>query len=314
MLTIREQLIKHLEKGEDWERMDSPVRGVFFVKVPKNKIRDAKLNLEIKPLNPYGSALKNKGLLISNTENLISLGEAIKDDKTFILMYILDDINKKDYSKINDYDQKAVKIRTQLMNHLKNGEDWGKLGTPIGGVFLVKGPYTKFKRTKLFLEINPIDKSGKSIKRNGLFISSKIELISLTEILQDEQSFQLMKIMDEVNKRNYHHMDIVLEDEIQEIIIKKEIKQEKLVRISSKKLPKNVEKLYNDFMSNFKTNFNIEGELNVKNIIKKINEMLILYSKTSHSPETYWKNFIAEGETKFVEFKSSLRWDVNFFT
>ncbi len=119
MPTIREQLMEHLENGEDWERMDSPVKGAFFVKIPKTRTREAKLNLEIKPLNQYGSALKKKGLLISNTEIFMSFAEAIIDDKTFILTYILEDINKKDYSKLNDYDQKTVKIRNQLLNHLK---------------------------------------------------------------------------------------------------------------------------------------------------------------------------------------------------
>ena len=62
-------------------------------------------------------------------------------------------------------------------------------------------------------------------------------------------------------------------------------------------------------------------EFIVKNNLLDRNLLKLIYSgKSSPSPvprsmkdeqETYWKNIIAEGETKFVEFKSSLRWDVN---
>lgn len=289
MPSVREQLIEHLENGEDWEKMDTPIKGVFVVKVPKTKTRDAKLYLEIKPLNPYGTSLKSKGLYISNKEILVSLAEAITDDKTFILTRILDDINKRIYSELNGYDQKTAKIRDQLLNHLKKGDEWEKMETPIGGVYIARGSNTKFQKIKLFLEFNPVNKFGKPLKRKGFFISSKIELISLMEALLDDQSFQLIGIIDEVNERKQHQMkdynSIILENEVQEII-ETEIKPEKQVMISAKKMPKNVEKLYNDLMSIFNMDMGIKGEPNVKNIIKRISETLKIHGyKVDRSTE-----------------------------
>jgi len=50
MTDISSQLNKHLEGGKDWERMDTPVPGLFIVKVPATKTRKARLNLELSPL------------------------------------------------------------------------------------------------------------------------------------------------------------------------------------------------------------------------------------------------------------------------
>ncbi|MFX1488164.1 MAG: hypothetical protein ACFFBI_03390 [Promethearchaeota archaeon] len=90
-------------------------------------------------------------------------------------------------------------IEAQLREHLKNGEDWEKMETPVEGVSVVKVPATKTRPALLFLEINPIKEDGKPLKRKGLFVGSKEILIKFSEALNDDKTFQLIGELEKVN-------------------------------------------------------------------------------------------------------------------
>ena len=92
---INTQLKEHLEKGEDWEKMETPVEGVSVIKVPATKTRPALLFLEINPLKADGRPLKRKGLFVSNKEMLIKFSETLTDDKTFQLISEFEQVNPK---------------------------------------------------------------------------------------------------------------------------------------------------------------------------------------------------------------------------
>jgi hypothetical protein len=95
---IKTQLIEHLEKGADWEKMDTPILGVQIVKIPATKKRDAILQLELNPIKD-GKPIKRKGLFIGKKEILILFSELLSDDKVFQLMQNLDEVNPDGNSK-----------------------------------------------------------------------------------------------------------------------------------------------------------------------------------------------------------------------
>ncbi|MFX1374695.1 MAG: hypothetical protein ACFFA0_02680 [Promethearchaeota archaeon] len=95
MSNIEVQLKEHLKSGNDWEKMETPVEGVYVVKVPATKTRPALLYLEINPLKEDGKPLKRKGLFVPNKEMLIKFSEALNDDKTFQLIGELEKVNPK---------------------------------------------------------------------------------------------------------------------------------------------------------------------------------------------------------------------------
>jgi len=63
MADIEKELKEHLDKGKDWEKMETPIEGVMVVKVPATKTRPALLFLEINPII-NGKPLKEKGYLL----------------------------------------------------------------------------------------------------------------------------------------------------------------------------------------------------------------------------------------------------------
>ena len=93
MADIQTQLKAHLKNGADWEKMETPVPGVFVVKVPATKTRPALLFLEINPLKEDGKPMKRKGLFVGSKEMLIKFGEALNDDKVYQLISEVETVN-----------------------------------------------------------------------------------------------------------------------------------------------------------------------------------------------------------------------------
>jgi len=93
MVDIQSQLKDHLSTAKDWEKMETPVPGVYVVKVPATKTRPAILQIEINPLKDDGNPMKRKGLFVGSKEILVKFGEALNDDKVFQLISELEKVN-----------------------------------------------------------------------------------------------------------------------------------------------------------------------------------------------------------------------------
>ncbi|MFW9773853.1 MAG: hypothetical protein ACFFFB_23240 [Candidatus Heimdallarchaeota archaeon] len=96
MSSIQSQLKEHLDKATDWAKMETPVPGVFVVKVPATKTRPSLLFIEVNPLNEDGTPMKRKGLFVGSKEMLIKFGETLNDDKVFQLIGEIEKVNPKE--------------------------------------------------------------------------------------------------------------------------------------------------------------------------------------------------------------------------
>ena len=101
MADIQSQLKDHLKNGSDWQKMETPVQGVYVVKVPATKTRPALLFLEVNPLKEDGKPMKRKGLFVGSKEMLVKFGEALNDDKVFQLIGEIEKVNPKGISDNN---------------------------------------------------------------------------------------------------------------------------------------------------------------------------------------------------------------------
>ena len=101
MADIQSQLKEHLKSGSDWQKMETPVPGVYVVKVPATKTRPALLFLEVNPLKEDGKPMKRKGLFVGSKEMLVKFGEALNDDKVFQLIGEIEKVNPKGISDDN---------------------------------------------------------------------------------------------------------------------------------------------------------------------------------------------------------------------
>ncbi len=93
MADIKAQLKEHLQNGKDWEKMETPIDGVYVVKVPATKIRPSLLFLEINPLTDDGKPMKKRGIFVGDREMLIKFSETLSDDKVYQLIGELEKVN-----------------------------------------------------------------------------------------------------------------------------------------------------------------------------------------------------------------------------
>ena len=93
MADIQAQLKEHLAKAEDWEKMETPIPGVYVVKVPATKTRSALLFMEVNPLKDDGKPMKRKGLFIGDREMLIKFSETLQEDKVYQLIGEIESVN-----------------------------------------------------------------------------------------------------------------------------------------------------------------------------------------------------------------------------
>ncbi len=87
----------------------------------------------------------------------------------------------------------------KLANFLRTAKDWARLVTSIPGVFVLKLPQYKRSPTRLTVEINPVDASGRPMKRRGLVMRSMAELEAYKDAFQYEKLAKLLTMLDAIN-------------------------------------------------------------------------------------------------------------------
>ncbi len=95
------ELTKFLNEGEDWEKMNTNIPGIFIVKVPsyRNK-QPPKLMIEVNPVTDGGKQMKRKGLYLSSLKDYLKFYDLLSDtEKMTSIMRIIEQINP---NKIQD--------------------------------------------------------------------------------------------------------------------------------------------------------------------------------------------------------------------
>jgi len=92
-------------------------------------------------------------------------------------------------------------LSEKLTEFLKTGKDWSRLATTVPGVFVLKLPAYRSSPSRLAVELNPVDETGKPKKRRGLVLRSTAELEEFRELLMNEKLTKLMSMLDSVNPK-----------------------------------------------------------------------------------------------------------------
>lgn len=109
------------------------------------------------------------------------------------------------------------KLTESLRVFLEKGSDWERKPTTLLGVFIVKLPPFGRAPTRLVVEVNPVDPSGKPMRRRGFIIRNSGELKDFRDLMADEKLDGLLKSMNEVNPQAPEKPRLGREEEIIEI-------------------------------------------------------------------------------------------------
>ena len=103
------QLRDHLDSAADWEKLPTPIPGVYVVKIPATKTRPAKLMIEVNPVDENGNPRKRKGLFLTDEKMRRDFVVALENEDVSNLLRAVDVVNPT----VADAGQKKVlKMKT----------------------------------------------------------------------------------------------------------------------------------------------------------------------------------------------------------
>lgn len=69
-MAIEERLVGFLKNAKHWERRATNIPGVFLLKLPSSRTRQAAVAIEINPVDSAGSSTKKSGIVIRSASEL----------------------------------------------------------------------------------------------------------------------------------------------------------------------------------------------------------------------------------------------------
>lgn len=91
-MEISDSLRAFLESGDDWERKNTSVPGVYLIKLPRTRNRPASLALELNPIGESGLPIKRKGLMIMSGRELEAFRRLFENPKVASVLDAIDDL------------------------------------------------------------------------------------------------------------------------------------------------------------------------------------------------------------------------------
>jgi len=92
LMELKETLKTFIEKGQDWERKQTSVKGVSIIRLPATKNRAASLAIDINPIGENGLPLKKRGIMIMNGGEVEAFRQAFNSEKLDSLVAALEDV------------------------------------------------------------------------------------------------------------------------------------------------------------------------------------------------------------------------------
>ena len=94
-MSIEDNLSAFLSNSRDWERRPTNIPGVFLLKLPSSRSRQASVAIEINPVDATGSATKKRGIVIRSVSELDQFSRILANQKLIELARKIDEVNPK---------------------------------------------------------------------------------------------------------------------------------------------------------------------------------------------------------------------------
>ncbi len=94
-MSREDKLSVFLSKSRDWERSPTNIPGIFLLKLPSFRSRQASIAIEINPVDATGSATKKRGIIIRSASELDQFNHILIDQKLIELTRRIDEVNPK---------------------------------------------------------------------------------------------------------------------------------------------------------------------------------------------------------------------------
>ena len=94
-MSAEDKLSAFLGNSRDWERRPTNIPGIFLLKLPSSRSRQASIAIEINPVDATGAVTKKRGIVIRSTSELNQFSNILADQKLIELARRIDEVNPK---------------------------------------------------------------------------------------------------------------------------------------------------------------------------------------------------------------------------
>jgi hypothetical protein len=94
-MAIEERLTGFLKDAKAWERRATNIPGIFLMKLPSSRTRQAAIAIEINPVDSAGSATKKRGIVVRSASELDEFNRILANQKLVELARKVDQVNPK---------------------------------------------------------------------------------------------------------------------------------------------------------------------------------------------------------------------------
>ncbi len=97
-----------------------------------------------------------------------------------------------------DIQPEGMELTDSLKALMETGEDWERKNTSLKGVSIIRLPKTKTRPASLAIDINPVTEKGTPMKKKGIMIMSRAELLAFKEVFNSEKVDILLRTIEEI--------------------------------------------------------------------------------------------------------------------
>jgi hypothetical protein len=94
-MTVEDRLSDFLRDARDRERRATNIAGVFLLKLPSSRTKEAAIAIEINPVDSVGSAIKKRGIVVRSASELDEFNRILANQKLVELVRKVDQVNPK---------------------------------------------------------------------------------------------------------------------------------------------------------------------------------------------------------------------------
>src|SRR5215467_12409526 len=95
IMAVDDRLTGFLRDARAWERKATNIPGVFLLKLPSSRTRQAAIAIEINPVDSAGSATKKRGIVVRSSSELDEFNRILSNQKLVELTRKMDEVNPK---------------------------------------------------------------------------------------------------------------------------------------------------------------------------------------------------------------------------
>ena len=92
----------------------------------------------------------------------------------------------------------VMEITENLRVFLDTGEDWERKNTSLPGVSIIRLPATRSRPASLAIEVNPVDENGRPMKKKGVMVMSRGEMLAFQQVFGNGKLERLLGAVEAV--------------------------------------------------------------------------------------------------------------------